>query len=116
MTKKLKIGIFTVYIITVVILLSLDMSGSTIKIHRLIFGIPSDKYIHALLFLPFMIICSNIYNRSNFIIHLFIGLFFASICESLHYFLPYREFSIHDFYANAIGIMIGSLSYLIKKY
>ncbi len=115
MSKKTILSFFILYIVIVIILLTLNTSSSNIKIHRLIFGIETDKYIHTLMFVPFLVFCNRLYKRSDFFIHFFIGIFFASISESLHYFLPYRDYSIYDFYANSIGIITGSITYLFKK-
>jgi glycopeptide antibiotics resistance protein len=103
------------YLLSVLVLLTIPTNDTGIDLDFHIFGIRSDHYIHAILFLPFMVFFKLIFKDTPFVIALFLGVFFASFCESLHYFLPYREFSIQDFFANMTGILLGSLSYLILR-
>ncbi len=115
MVKKLfKIAI-PVYLFLVVFLLIMPTSNSGIKLNFNFLGIRSDHWVHAIMFVPFMILCRINFKREQFIIFLFFGIAFASLCESLHYFLPYRSFDIHDFYANLCGITVGSLTFLFKR-
>lgn len=103
------------YLLSVLVLLTIPTNDTGIDLDFYILGIRSDHYIHAILFLPFMVFFKLIFRDTVFVIALFLGIFFASFCESLHYLLPYREFSIYDFYANLAGILLGSLSYLILR-
>jgi glycopeptide antibiotics resistance protein len=114
MSKKLFKIAFVIYLISVIILLILPANDTGIKLNFSFLGIRSDHWIHAIMFIPFMILCSMNFNRKNFFIFLFFAISFASFCESLHYFLPYRSFDIHDFYANIIGVLIGSFTFLWK--
>jgi len=107
------LGLF--YLLLVVVLLTIPTSDTGIDLDFYILGIRSDHYIHAILFLPFMVFFKLNFRETAFIIALFLGIFFASFCESLHYFLPYREFSIQDFFANMTGILLGSMSYVVLK-
>lgn len=107
------LGIF--YLLSVLVLLTIPTNDTGIDLDFYILGIRSDHYIHAILFLPFMVFFKLIFRDTAFVIALFLGVFFASFCESLHYFLPYREFSIEDFYANLSGILFGSLSFLVLR-
>jgi hypothetical protein len=104
--------LFYIYIVTLIVLLSVKFSDR-IKIPSFFLGIPSDKWIHATLFLPFMLSfrLGKIYRKELSLIQLyfFIALPFAAFCEGLHYFIPYRTFSIYDFYANAVGLIVGAL-------
>lgn len=114
MKKLLKIAI-PLYLFLVILLLVMPTSNSGIKLNFHFLGIRSDHWVHAILFLPFMILCSINFKKNQYIICLLFGIAFASLCESLHYFLPYRSFDIHDFYANLSGITIGSFSFILKR-
>ncbi len=113
--QKLAKYTFPVYLIVIIVLLILPTKDSGINIHFNLLGIPSDKVIHATMFIPFMIFTKQIFRETNFFIPFFLGVFFASFCESLHYFIPYRDFSIYDFYANMTGLILGSSAYLFRK-
>ncbi|MBI2257432.1 MAG: VanZ family protein [Flavobacteriia bacterium] len=78
-------------------------------------GIRSDHWIHAILFSPFMFFCFQIFEKKHFLIHFFLGISLACFLESSHYFIPYRSFSIFDFFANLCGIIVGSTFYLKKR-
>lgn len=114
MKKLFKIAI-PAYLLLVVFLLVMPTSGTGIKLNFHFLGIRSDHWVHAIMFVPFMILCRINFKREQFIICLLFGIAFASLCESLHYFLPYRSFDIHDFYANFCGITVGSLTFLLKS-
>jgi VanZ family protein len=107
--------IFPVYLLTVIYLLVMPTSNSGIDLNFSILGIRSDHWIHAIMMSPFMFFCFLLKKDIHFIIYLFIGIFFCSFCESLHYFIPYRDFSIQDFYANLSGLSFGSIIFLILK-
>ncbi|MGV3632470.1 MAG: hypothetical protein ACO1O6_14780 [Bacteroidota bacterium] len=106
---------FMLYLIVVVLLLVLPLGGTGIKLDAYFLGIRTDHYIHALVFLPFMIFCRLIFGRTVFLIPFFVGIFFCSMCESLHYFLPYREFSMYDYFANLSGLVLGTAAYLFGR-
>lgn len=108
-------ALFYLYILIVLFLLVMKTKSMGVKLDLSFFGIPTDKIIHAILFFPFLVFTRINYPRNAFFTCLFLGIFFCSFCESLHYFIPYREFSIYDFYANIVGLSIGSLGYLFKK-
>ena len=114
--RKLFIYLFITYLLVLLTLLCIPTDQTGIKLNFLIFGIISDHYIHAILFLPFLVFCRILFKPSNWMIHFFIGIAFCSFCEGLHYFIPYREFSIQDFYANVTGISLGALSYKLRLF
>ncbi len=72
----------------------------------------SDYLIHALQFLPWMFFGMKI--NKSFLLWLIAGLFFASITEGIQYFLTYRSFNINDLIANLIGVLLGSITFLLK--
>lgn len=114
--RKLFIYLFVAYVLVLLTLLIIPTDKTGIKLDFYLWGIRSDHYIHAILFLPFLVFCRVIFDPKQWPIHFFIGLGFCCFCEGLHYFIPYRDFSIEDFYANAIGMTIGLLSYRLRLF
>ena len=114
--KKIVKILFPLYISTVIFLLVMKTRNIEIDIDFTFLGIDTDHWIHAIMMSPFMIFCHIIFERKKFLIYLFFGIAFCSFCETLHYFIPYRTFSILDFYANLTGLFFGSLSFLFGKH
>jgi Na+/melibiose symporter-like transporter len=105
------------YFVVILILLTKPISiGSGMKFYFL--GIRSDKYAHALLFFPFSILMFHLhefFERKYSALKLyFLGIMLCAICESMHYFIPYRSFDFFDFVANCVGLSIGSFIYIWK--
>lgn len=119
-TKRSKIvtALFVTYILTIITLLVIPTNGA-IKLDKYFFGIRTDHFIHASLFLPFMgyIWIRNLHSNKlkGFFKYYLIGILFAAFCESLHYFIKYRSFDVHDFYANFTGLTLGNLIFLFKS-
>lgn len=83
-----------------------------------LFGIPSDKIVHFVMFLPFPIICLYAFHSSNgkvgrFVLFLFVmyiaGLLLASGIEIGQKFVGYRSGDVWDFVADSIGLATGTL-------
>lgn len=104
--------IYYLYISIIIILMLIKTDGK-IKLAETIWGFRGDHFVHASIFIPYMIIIGLIYTKENnrFLISkkLPFAILFAAFCESLHIFLPYRTFSIFDFFANCIGLMLGMI-------
>ena len=102
--------VYYLYIITIVTLMVIKTDGK-IKLAETIWGFRGDHFVHSSIFIPYMIIIGLINSKENnrFLISkkLPFAILFAAFCESLHIFLPYRTFSIFDFFANCIGLMLG---------
>lgn len=109
---------FAMYILTVITLLVIP-TGGAINLDKYFLGIRTDHYIHATMFLPFMSFTwiRNLHRNTfpGFLKYYLIGILFAAFCESLHYFIKYRSFDVHDFYANATGLSIGTLVFLFRS-
>lgn len=118
MKSKIPTVLFILYIVVLITLLVIPTSG-TLKLNKTIWGIRTDHVIHATLFLPFMgyIWISNLHKRafSGFLKFYLAGILFAAFCESLHYFIPYRSFDVHDFYANVTGLSIGCIIFIFRS-
>lgn len=113
--QKLTRNIIPVYFLAIILLLLLPPKSTGISLNFNFFGVQPDKVVHTIMLIPFMILMRFSFPKTVFLIPFFFGIFFCSFCETLHYFLPYREFSIYDFYANCTGLCLGSLIYLFKK-
>jgi len=112
--------LFMVYTIVLVLLavLPINSTGSVINNTYLI-SIRLDYILHFVTILPWMFLLwktggvsfsSNLYQAFLYII---IGLIFALATETIQYFLPYRAFNINDILANCLGVVLGSLFFLL---
>jgi hypothetical protein len=111
--------LFKIYISIILLLMVIRTDGS-IRLADTIWGFRGDHFAHSTIFIPYMIIIGFIYpsEKFRFILtkKLPIAIFFGAFCESLHLFLPYRTFSIFDFFANCFGILMGlGLSFFSRK-
>jgi hypothetical protein len=115
--RKIITFLFIIYLLTVISLLVIPFTD--LGMDEYIFGIRKDHYVHATMFLPFMgyfwITNKAQQSKIDFLKCYAEGIFFAAFCESLHYFIPYREFDIHDFFANITGISFGLIVFLFKS-
>ena len=110
--------VYYLYIITIVTLMVIKTDGK-IKLAETIWGFRGDHFVHSSIFIPYMIIIGLINSKENnrFLISkkLPFAILFAAFCESLHLLLPYRTFSIFDFFANCIGLMIGMVIWFVVR-
>ena len=106
--------IFYGYISGIILLLILPLNG-TISLTEVYFGFRSDHIVHCSIFIPFILLCYLSKSVVTSARLLAIGLLFAGFCESLHIFIPYRNASIFDCFANCFGILIGYLFYTLGK-
>lgn len=106
------------YILTILTLLLIPTAGR-LQLDKYFLGIRTDHFIHATMFLPFMVFfwIRNMHRGdiSRFFAIYLIGIAFAAFCESLHYFVKYRSFDIQDFYANLTGLTIGNVVFLFRS-
>jgi VanZ family protein len=70
-----------------------------------IFRLRGDYFLHALVFVPWMIFYPAWEINQWF--WLFYGVLFAACTEAVQYVLPYREYNVSDLAANVIGIFVG---------
>ena len=104
--------LFYSYIATILLLLVLPLNG-TINLTNVYFGFRSDHIVHCLLFTPFISLCYLSVTTQKTGKLLVYGYVFAAFCETLHIFIPYRNASIFDFFANCIGISVGYLVFFV---
>lgn len=117
-TKNTYRILFLIYVICLITLLVMPTDGE-IKLYPIIFGIETDKLIHVSLFIPFIpLTFLNNWHRftSKGMLKSYLkGILFCALCESLHYFIPYRDFDLRDFLANCIGLSIGVSSFFFNQ-
>lgn len=116
--KKIITYLYVFYLMSVIILLVVPFSAD-LGMDEYIFGIRKDHYVHATMFLPYMgyfwITNKAEQSKIDFFKFYGTGILFAAFCESLHYFIPYRSFDIHDFFANVTGVSLGLTLFLFKS-
>ncbi len=92
------------------------------EVQRTIFGIPTDKLAHFLMFLPFPILAYLAYDHLTnkvwsavlfAVCTLTIGLLIAYGTEYVQGKLPYRTMDMADFKADAIAIAISTVGVFI---
>ena len=110
--RRLSKFLFRFYQVSLVLLMLIKTKG-TIELSSTILGIRTDYFIHACLFVPFMGLWwfwKRFQFRRQLVLNSFVqGILFAAFCESLHLLVPYRTFSIFDFFANCFGLTFGYL-------
>lgn len=91
-------------------------------VQKFIFGIPTDKIAHFLMFLPFPILAYLAYDHlTNKLSHAFlfalatliVGLLLAYGTEYIQGKLPYRSMDIRDFKADALAIALSTAAVFI---
>ncbi|MCR4571178.1 MAG: VanZ family protein [Bacteroidales bacterium] len=91
-------------------------------VQKFIFGIPTDKIAHFLMFLPFPILAYLAYDHlTNKLSHAFLfalgtlifGLLLAYGTEYIQGKLPYRSMDIRDFKADALAIALSTAAVFI---
>ena len=110
--------LFRLYLFSIILLMMIRTDGK-IKLAKTILGVRGDHFVHATLFIPYMLFIGVIYyQKTNVYLlrnKLFYAIGFGAFCESIHLFLPYRTFSIFDFFANCFGIGLGMVLWILIK-
>ncbi len=110
--------LFRLYLLTIIILMMIRTDGK-IKLAKTILGVRGDHFVHATLFIPYMLFIGVIYYQKNNVYliknKLYYAIGFGAFCESIHLFLPYRTFSVFDFFANCFGIGLGLFLWILIK-
>lgn len=114
----IRTNLFYFYLFGLLTLMVIPTNG-TIDLSGQYFGFRADHIVHSSVFFPFTLFFAfHLYNRKktvSIIRFFFISFLLAGFFESLHYFLPYRTFSVFDFFANCIGISFGYLLLLLGR-
>jgi VanZ family protein len=107
---RLKLLLYA-YILAILALVALPLNTASELNNITILQLRGDYFFHILMFLPWAFFQKTFPIKPLF--WLLSGLFFASATEGLQYFLPYRAFNINDMVANMMGVVMGSIIYLI---
>lgn len=106
------------YILTVAYLCFGNLSNIRHDIPSSLFGIPADKIVHFLMFLPFPILSwfsfdrqpvSMLHTLGKIICLAAVGCIFAGMTEIIQGMMPYRSEDVRDFYADMCGIGLASV-------
>ena len=95
------------------------------QVPELWFNIPKDKAVHFIMFFPYVFltyksigIAKTATTRRRWLslsIIIVVGLLFAILTEKVQGLLGYRTCDIRDFYADALGLLSGTLLALLFK-
>jgi len=114
--------LFVVYLIAIAVLCFASF-GSMSSIAREIAGIPTDKVVHFIMFLPFPILSYLSFDHPGkkwwksllFVLaSLGAGCLVAWGTEFIQGQLSYRTKDLHDFYADSLALLISSVVVLIS--
>jgi len=95
------------------------------KVSRQIWGIPTDKFVHFVMFLPFPFlvymtfapITRKFFKALMHIIIIFgLGCTVAAGTEIVQKFLSYRSYDLMDFRADAMALVAGSIFPLVTNF
>lgn len=87
-------------------------STSATAMNHLHLVIRLDYLLHAILFLPWALICIITFRPSGWrekLLLIAAGLLTAFATEGVQYFLTYRSYNINDLLANFLGVILGSI-------
>lgn len=125
--KHFFIALFCIYIVAV-ILLCVIRTDSMPEMPRNLFGIPMDKVVHFIMFLPFPILGYIAFHNLGIglwreIAVLFtlivLGVVFAYSTERLQALTDYRSYEMADFFSDLTGIAAGGImviAYIIRQH
>lgn len=97
---------------------------STPDVPRFLLGIPMDKIVHMIMFIPLPIISLYAFYREkgklgSFVLFLVLmylaGLMLAAGIEIGQMFTGYRSYELLDFVADTVGLVIGTFIIIIIK-
>lgn len=118
--KRISAIIFCLYLAAVCILCF--MKGENLpQVEEFIFGIPTDKVVHFLMFLPYPVLASLsfIQKENSFLSNLAILIILTIVGSGLAYGIEviqsktgYRSYDMNDFHADCLGMAIGFVSAL----
>lgn len=117
MAKTLKKLIFVFYIIFVFCIMIIPFNKTALSemnnVYVLNFRL--DYLLHTVIFLPWVFLCQISFAKNikySKIIILSSGLLLALFAEYIHHYIPYRAFNINDMLFNALGVILGTFTWL----
>lgn len=118
MKRTLVFRILTILYLCAIGVLCFANFSNVNEVPRSLFGIPADKIVHFLMFLPFPVLVFFSFRLSGtgvvksllLIIAIFaVGCLLAWGTEYVQGMLPYRDMDMEDFKADRIGLASGSM-------
>jgi len=106
--------LFTSCVLLILLLITLPLNSAGELNNITILQLRGDYFFHILMFLPWMFFQKAL--RIKPIYWLLLGMLFATATEGLQYLLFWRAFNINDILANVLGVLIGSLLFIIYHY
>lgn len=113
--------LFLLYICAICVICFAD-SSSLPNIQRYIFGFPTDKIVHFIMFAPFPILSYLSFDHPSHkpgksILFVFLamlaGAFLAIATEVIQSYLPSRSMDLKDFYADLMALGVSSVFILL---
>lgn len=113
--------LFFLYICAICVICFADFS-SLPKMQRFIFGVPTDKVVHFIMFAPFPILSYLSFDHPygkpwKSVLFIFLTLIAGAIVamgtEVVQFYLPSRSMDIKDFYSDALALVLTSIFILI---
>lgn len=113
--------LFLLYVCAVCLVCFAD-SSSLPKLQRFIFGIPTDKIVHFIMFAPFPILSYLSFDHPSgkpgkSVLFVFLALLAGSALaistEIIQSCLPHRSMDIYDFYADTLALGASSVFILL---
>lgn len=117
--KKLSIPVFCLYLTAVALICFLKPSSLPEVDIKTFLGLPIDKCLHFLMFLPYPVLASMVFMRDSngffinivtLVILMMVGTGISYGTELIQAQTGYRSYEIADFYADVIGIATGSVA------
>ncbi len=113
MFKKL----FVLYLSTIVLIVSIPLGNFNMVLnHTTVICFRLDYLLHALMFIPLVVLWRLSFPKHHLWIVLAGGLVLASAMEGIQYLLPYRAWNINDLLGNGVGVLLGGVPMGSMKY
>ena len=118
-SRKTYIALFCIYLAAVAVACFTKPSNLPDMGAGTLMGIPMDKVLHFILFLPFPVLASMSMTdpkrkqSANFAVLALmtvVGIGVAYVTEALQAKLGYRSYDLKDLYADSLGIIAGALA------
>lgn len=126
MKRPILFRILTLVYLVAVAFLCFGNFGSLPDVQRSFFGIPTDKIVHFLMFVPFTFLAFWSFSKADktgvvktmlALLALFaLGCLIAWGTELVQSKLPYRSFDMKDFRADRIGLACGTVVTFIVQF
>ncbi len=110
---KKKIGVVYLLALSLLLLIAIPLEGGSDGVNdTYVVGLRCDYLIHAVIYLPWMLLCSEKFTLLWFVV----GVAMAAVLEFLQMMLPYRSFNINDLIAGVLGVSLSlPLALLLRK-